>query len=233
MLKPVAVGIALLSCMSAFEHCSAQPRPLNTAEDAAAYRDALPIWDSLRKRNDGLAPAEGFIVRTISAVRKTGSANGRSPFGTAFKDVLDGKERFACFDFRLCREKIVPAFRIADPPGVTDIIQYVFEATCFGFLEKPTHRLAAIDLLEEIASRVDRRAIAAAMTKADRIYIRGDFADILATAARLWNRGRATWPSLREFGQLVHPEGKPFRGRVRRHDEIVAAESARACNTTP
>lgn len=230
MFKRIGLATTVVWCSFAPEPCGAQPAWSSFAEQEAAYRETLPIWNALRSRNENLGPAEDFIRQVISAVRRTDRVNGRTPFGTAFKSVLDGNERFACFDFRLCREKIVPAFRIADPPGVTDIIQYVFEATCFGFLERPTHRLAAIDLIDDIASKTDRRLLAAAMTKADRIYIRGDLADILATAARLWNRGKATWPSLRELGQLVHPEGKPFKGRVRRHDEIASAEAARACN---
>jgi hypothetical protein len=190
------------------------------------YGETQALWDAFAARNPKLAAAEQFMRSYVTEVRLTGKI---IDFGDEFTDLLGSKdaEDRTCEAFLLCKEQIVPAFRMSAEPGVTDIVRYTLEMSCFGFVPTAERRLRALELLNGVAKRVGYANIP--ITEADRSYLRTGLVDALATAEDEWGRegtiGRF-W-HLRQWIKLA--TGKTRKGRVRPLSDHVKQAATAAC----
>jgi hypothetical protein len=190
------------------------------------YKATKSLWETLLAANPSLASAEEFTRLLVAEVKHS----GRIPnFGNEFEAVIARRQPYACISFKLCEEKVVPAFRAASTPGVTDIVEYLMEATCFGFLPVYANRLQALRLLERVVTSVGYADLP--FTLADRRYLRTTFADMLATAADEWSGKRGQFPNLRSMAQHADPRAnfKRLKGSRRPLQDEVKAAAMDAC----
>jgi hypothetical protein len=202
------------------------------------------VWAALIAKNPALAsPAAEKFVRGFVAEMQKPEAVGPT-FGGNFIALMAGREP-ACFDFRLCGAKVTPAFRLANPVGLTDILQYTFEATCHGFLPDQSRQIAVFEAINRVLRtfpKAEMEQLLQSHTFGDRVYLRGRFADMLSTAkAKGDDKARLVGPSLglREYLIGVLPtwtRRKTLRltlrgwGRVRPVDDEVLTAARTACN---
>lgn len=212
-------------------------QPLNrSAAWSREYEASRVDWELLVSRNPAIAGSEVFfrgLVAEIRAAGRSGSTYG--PFGTNFKQLLDDQITVQCFDLSLCKAKLTPAFRLADPPGATDIIQYLVEATCYGFVPGATRQSDAMRRLESVVASIDKARLIASLTTADRLYLKRDFADLVTTVDNdpASGRQRGLFPHLRELVRLSYPPEPKITGwpgRIRPPDKAVIEAAQRACN---
>ena len=125
-------AVATFAFLGLAPHALAQTLQIAPREDLQAdYAATAPLWQAMVAKNPELATAEVFIRTLAAEIRYTKKVPN---FGDEFIDLLNERKPFACTTMKLCEQKLTPAFRIAKPVGVTDIMQYVLESTSFGYL---------------------------------------------------------------------------------------------------
>jgi hypothetical protein len=224
MLRAVVVfGLAVIDLRAA----SAQSERTSPAL-RQAYQSTETLWAAVLRNNPALGPAEEFVRSLVAEIRATKSV---PDFGSEFVKLLEGEQTYACLSFKLCEQKIVPAFRTAKPVGVTDIIQYVLESTCYGFVPERQNRLSALETINRVVRQVGYASLP--LSEADKLYLRRDFSDALATAESTWGRGGryGRYRTLRDWIQFADPRlvSKQSKGANRPLDSVIADAATSAC----
>ena len=224
----LAVVATLVSTFFGAKFCAAaqQTLPIAPREELLADYDATAeLWQAIVSKNPDLAPAEVFVRTLVAEIRLTKKV---PRFADEFVELVTEKKPFGCTTMKLCQQKLTPAFRIAQPLGVTDIMQYVLESTCFGFIPDVDNKLRVLQIFERVARRVGFGQLP--LTVADKLYLRRDFADALTYGNRI-KRAPYQFTKLRQWAEYadVRPNFKLSRGAYRPLDPVVEAASREAC----
>lgn len=177
-------------------------------------------------RNPKLKPAEPLVRGFLAEIRSI-KRPGIARFGSDFETLLRREQKPGCFNQRLCIDKIVPPFVHSEPVAVTDLFRFVFDSSCFGFLPDRENQLAAVEALDRAAARVNIYNVVDAFSLADRIYLFGRFADLLATVRARW--GESVAPNIGRLMKAVHAEGRPSNGTAYPVDARTVQLARKAC----
>jgi hypothetical protein len=150
-------------------------RALLAAEYKQELKKFLPaadaLWSASFARNPKLKPAEEFLkLYALDLENVLGGVE-------RYRNYIEGKGPGPCNG--LCKAGVTPRFIVNGSLGVSDVIRYTLQATCYGYVPEGTRQFDALRRLNRVLAEVDVKALP--LSSADKVFLAGDFADIVAT----------------------------------------------------